>query len=104
MQIIEDKVYAFSKDNPPCYTAQPGEVLQFNTLDCFSGRLTDETVTMKDMDFSYNITNPAAGPVYVEGAEVGDVLVVDKDHEDFISDPAVLDKICARLDALNTRQ
>ena len=43
MQIIEDKVYAFSKDNPPCYTAQPGEVLQFNTLDCFSGRLTDET-------------------------------------------------------------
>lgn len=77
VQIIEDKVYAFSKDNPPCYTAQPGEVLQFNTLDCFSGRLTDETVTMKDMDFSYNITNPAAGPVYVEGAEVGDVLVVD---------------------------
>ena len=52
VQIIEDKVYAFSKDNPPCYTAQPGEVLQFNTLDCFSGRLTDETVTMKDMDFS----------------------------------------------------
>lgn len=77
VQIIEDKVYAFSKDNPPCYTAQPGEVLQFNTLDCFSGRLTDETVTMKDMDFSYNITNPAAGPVYVEGAEVGDVVVVD---------------------------
>ena len=65
VQIIEDRVYAFSKDNPPCYTAQPGEVLQFNTLDCFSGRLTDETVTMKDMDFSYNITNPAAGPVYV---------------------------------------
>lgn len=56
VQIIEDRVYAFSKDNPPCYTAQPGEVLQFNTLDCFSGRLTDETVTMKDMDFSYNLS------------------------------------------------
>lgn len=77
MQIIEEKVYAFSKDNPPCATAQPGEVLMFRSLDCFSGRLTDESVTMKDMDFSYNITNPAAGPVYVEGAEVGDVLVVD---------------------------
>ena len=73
MQIIEDKVYAFSKDNPPCYTARPGEVMVFKSLDCFSGRLTDETVTMRDMDFSYNITNPAAGPVYVEGAEVGDV-------------------------------
>ena len=46
MQIITDQVYEFSKDNKPCATAKPGEVLQFNTLDCFSGRLTDETVTM----------------------------------------------------------
>ncbi len=77
MQIIEDRVYAFSKDNPPCYTAHPGEVLVFKSLDCFSGRLTDESITMRDAEFSYDIANPAAGPVYVEGAEVGDVLVVD---------------------------
>ena len=81
MQIIEDKVYAFSKDNPPCYTARPGEVMVFKSLDCFSGRLTDETFTMRDMDFSYNITNPAAGPVYVEGAEVGDVHATMGDAE-----------------------
>lgn len=29
----------------------------------------------------------------------GEVLVVDKDHEDF-SDPAVMERICARLDAI----
>ena len=36
MQIITDQVYEFSKDNKPCATAKPGEVLQFNTQDCFS--------------------------------------------------------------------
>ncbi len=30
----------------------------------------------------------------------GPLLVVDKDCEDFVSDPAVLDRICARIDAL----
>ena len=37
---------------------------------------------------------------WIEHNYDGEVLVVDKDHEDFVSDPAVLDKICARLDAL----
>lgn len=77
MKIIEDRVYKFSKNNEPCYTAKPGEVMVFRTLDCFSNRIVDENMTMADMDFSYNITNPAAGPVYIEGAEPGDVLVVD---------------------------
>lgn len=30
----------------------------------------------------------------------GEVLVIDKDREDFVDDPSVLDKIYARLDAL----
>ena len=34
----------------------------------------------------------------------GEVLVVDKDREDFVSDPAVLDKICARIDALRAKR
>ncbi len=73
---IRDKVYSFSKDHKPCAHAKPGDLIEFNTLDCFSGKLSDESVTMKDMDFSYNITNPAAGPVYVEGAMPGDILEV----------------------------
>lgn len=77
MQVITDQVYAFSKDNAPCATADPGEVLQFNTKDCFSNRITDEQTTMADLDYSYGFANPAAGPVYVSGAEPGDVLVVD---------------------------
>ena len=77
MQIITDQVYEFSKDNKPCATAKPGEVLQFNTQDCFSNRIPDENTTMADLDYTYGFANPAAGPVYIEGAEPGDVLVVD---------------------------
>lgn len=77
MKVIESQVYAFSKDNAPCETAKPGELLLFKTQDCFSNRIPDESVTMADLDYTYGFANPAAGPVYIEGAEPGDVLVVD---------------------------
>lgn len=34
----------------------------------------------------------------------GDMLVIDKDHEDFVSDASVFERICARIDALNTQR
>lgn len=77
MKIIDTNVYKFSKDNKPCATAAPGELLKFKTLDCFSNKIDSEDVTMKDLDYGYDIANPAAGPVFIEGAQPGDVLVVD---------------------------
>jgi len=75
MKIIDKSVYTFSKDNPPFCSAQPGEVLLFRTLDCFGGQFTSEDQLMADLDLTK--ANPAAGPVYIEGAEPGDVLAVD---------------------------
>lgn len=77
MQVIDSQVHVFSRNNKPCATAKPGEMLRFDTLDCFSNKLTDESVTMADLDYGYDVANPAAGPVFVEGAQPGDVLVVD---------------------------
>lgn len=34
----------------------------------------------------------------------GEVLVIDKDHEDFVSDATVFEKICARLDELKAKK
>ncbi|MEG0499432.1 MAG: deoxynucleoside kinase, partial [Alistipes sp.] len=34
----------------------------------------------------------------------GEVFVIDKDHEDYVKNPAVLDKICARLDEVLAKQ
>lgn len=75
MQIIDKSVYTFSKDNPPFCNARPGETLLFRSMDCFSGLITSEDQQIKGLSLSQ--VNPAAGPVFVEGAEPGDVLVVD---------------------------
>ena len=34
----------------------------------------------------------------------GDVLVIDKDHEDFVADGSVFERICARIDALGVHR
>lgn len=40
---------------------------------------------------------------WIETRYDGEVLVIDKDHEDFIKNPAVVEKICARLDEVKAR-
>lgn len=75
MKIIDQSVYQFSKDQAPSAQADPGEILVFKTMDCFSNTITKEEDLVLHLD--YTVTNPAAGPVYINGAEPGDVLVVD---------------------------
>ena len=87
MKGVENQVYQFPKDNALCCAARPGEILLFKTLDCFSSRITDEGVTMKDLDYGYNVANSAAVPVYIEGAEPGDVLGTAPDGDDVIDAP-----------------
>ena len=75
MKIIDKSTLTFSKDNAPIETADPGEALLFKTKDCFNEQFKDESQLVHDLDLSK--ANPAAGPVYINGAEKGDVLVVD---------------------------
>ncbi len=75
MKIIDKPVYQFSKENIPSAKVDPGELLLFKSMDCFSNQIKTEKDLVLYMD--YSIANPAAGPVYINGAEVGDVLVVD---------------------------
>lgn len=75
MKIIDKSVYAFSKENEPLEHVSTEEVLMFKTMDCFGGQIDSEEQLVHELDLTK--ANPAAGPVYVENAEVGDVLVVD---------------------------
>lgn len=75
MQIIEKYTYSLSKAHEPVAKAEPGEVLKFITKDCFCEQIKDESQHIGEIDLSH--ANPATGPVYIQGAEVGDVLVVD---------------------------
>ena len=76
MKVIEPVVKAFSKDNEPCYRAKPGETLLFKTLDCYSGHVKTAEDFPSD-DVVNDDSDLATGVVYVEGAEKGDVLVID---------------------------
>lgn len=41
---------------------------------------------------------------WIENLYDGPVLVIDKDHEDFVNNPAVLENICARLDEVQAQK
>lgn len=75
MQELKKFVYSFSKDNQPEAHAQDGEIVRFVTHDCFEGQIRTEADRVEQIDFEH--TNPATGPLYVDGAEPGDVLAVD---------------------------
>jgi len=67
--------YTLSPFHKPTLTIKPGETIIVQTEDAFSGTIKTER-DLRDktrMPFS----NPVTGPIYVEGAERGDALVVE---------------------------
>jgi amidase len=67
--------YAFSADLEPVLEIEPGEKVQMETHDCFCGQMQSEADTVDDLDWER--VNPATGPVYVRGAQPGDILAVE---------------------------
>lgn len=63
---IKDNYYIdkFSKDNKAVLICEDGDVIKFYTRDCFNNG-----------DKKYS--NPATGPLYINGLKEGDVLAVD---------------------------
>ncbi len=75
MKLCADKVFfSFSGKNVPVLRVSSGETVDVETMDCFSNQLRNEEDTLEQLD--WDRVNPATGPIYVEGAEVGDTLKV----------------------------
>ncbi|HFK1709142.1 acetamidase/formamidase family protein [Bacillus sp. ISL-8] len=70
----EHIIYAMSPENNPCIEVEIGSRLVFETYDCFENQIDSEDVVFQELD--WNRINPATGPVYIKGAEPGDILVV----------------------------
>ena len=69
----EHVIYAMNPQNPPVLCVDPKSRIEFETADCFTDQIT------KAADFSgldWERINPATGPVYINGAEPGDILAV----------------------------
>ena len=65
-------------DIEPIVVCQPGDEVEMETRDAFdlqfeSDTLTDDQISGVDLD----LVHPLTGPVFVEGAEPGDLLVVE---------------------------
>ena len=76
MNIIpKDKaIYAMSGANAPALTVAAGSRVVFETRDALSDQITSEDDAFDGLDWGR--INPATGPLYIEGAAVGDVLSV----------------------------
>lgn len=62
------------KNNPVLHVASASKVI-FETSDCFSNKIKSETELFSSV--GWDSINPATGPVYIEGAEPGDILKVE---------------------------
>lgn len=71
----ENYITSMSGENKPVCTAPSGSVVIFETYDCFTNQIASEAQKASLIDRSK--INPATGPLFVEGAEVGDTLKVE---------------------------
>ena len=67
-------IYAMCASNPPVAHVSPGTTLVFETWDALQGQINASTQSFDGLDWSR--VNPATGPVFVEGANPGDILQV----------------------------
>ena len=65
--------YSFSPSHLPVLKVEQDEVFEVETVDCFNGQVTPSDPSA---EVSYEALNPVTGPIFVEGAEVGDILAV----------------------------
>ena len=86
MKIIEkDRIqFGFDPEIPPAECCESGETVCFRTQDCYAEQIDTDYKEFSLLDMKRN--NPATGPLYVRGAETGDVLkieiidIVPEDH------------------------
>jgi amidase len=71
----EQVIWSFSADPGCALEVDPGEVVTFETNDCFSGQIKTEEDLVTDIDLDR--INSATGPVAVRGAMPGDSLVAE---------------------------
>lgn len=76
LKIKKDTViYCMAPTNAPVATAESGDTVIFETLDCFGEQIQDESQHLGGIN--WEMINPATGPLYVNGAEPGDTLKVE---------------------------
>ncbi len=64
-------------DIPPVQRCEPGDDVLLETRDAFDGQIQPNSTAEDVGAANLDVVHPLTGPVYIEGAEPGDLLVVD---------------------------
>ena len=64
-------------DIPPIARVKQGEVVCIESRDVFDAQLTPSSTVEDVLAINFDKLQPLTGPVYVEGAEPGDILEID---------------------------
>ena len=67
--------YVFNTQLAPTQRAETGEIVVFECVDAYKNQITSNNTLFSDVNRALN--NPATGPLYINGAEPGDVLKVE---------------------------
>lgn len=62
---------------PPILTISSGETVSFSCLDASNGQVTANSTVQAIKDFKMDLLDQVNGPIFVEGAEPGDVLEIE---------------------------
>ncbi len=66
----------FSRTIPPVLRVPSGSIIEVHTKEATDGQLTVDSTVDDLVQVKFDPIHPLTGPIYVEGAEVGDVLAV----------------------------
>ncbi|AUM75153.1 acetamidase/formamidase family protein [Paracoccus jeotgali] len=69
--------HGWDRSIPPVETVAPGVSLFFECLDSSGGQLNRDSGVGDIANLSFDRVNPVTGPIYVDGAEPGDILKVE---------------------------
>ena len=69
--------FGWNNANAPVLRVAAGETVSFEVVDASGGQLTRSSTVAAVAALDFARVNPVTGPVYVEGAEPGDALLVE---------------------------
>ena len=75
MLIKDNHIFRMGDGKETAVHVKQGETVVFDARDGFNNQIPDESYVMDRLD--WDNVNPAAGPVYIEGAEKGDILKIE---------------------------
>jgi acetamidase/formamidase len=67
----------WDNSHPARLRIQPGDTVVFETLEASSGQVGPDSASEVVRNLNFDLIHPLTGPVYVEGADPGDALVVE---------------------------